>query len=266
MIRLENVSHTFSTAANDVLAVRDVSLDLPRGSFMSVVGPSGCGKSTLLSLISGLLPVQTGSVTVDGEPVDGVRRDATMMLQSDALLPWRTVRQNVGLALEIRGEKKGRAERVDAIIERVGLAEFADARPSQLSGGMRKRVQLAASLVYNPSIILMDEPFGALDAFTRANMQQLLVDLCRAQGATCLFVTHDLDEAVALSDRVAIFSKRPGTVKAVHDIALPRDRDVADVQGVPGFTEARQELWDELRDEIDRELPAGDSAEKHHAH
>ena len=250
MIRLEHVSHTFAARTQDVRAIHDVSLDIEAGSFVSVVGPSGCGKSTLLSLISGLMPVQTGSVSINGARVEGVRRDAAMMLQSDALLPWRTVRQNVGLALEIRRERKGMADRVDAIIERVGLAEFADARPAELSGGMRKRVQLAASLVYSPSIILMDEPFSALDAFTRASMQQLLLDLSRSSEATVLFVTHDLDEAVALSDKVAVFTKRPGTVKSVHTIDLPRDRAVTDVQSLPGFAEARRRLWEELRGEL----------------
>ncbi|WP_055554764.1 ABC transporter ATP-binding protein [Streptomyces sp. NBRC 110028] len=251
MIRLESLSHRFRTKTGEVLAITDVDLEVEKGSFVSVVGPSGCGKSTLLSLISGLVPVQDGRVVVDGGDVRGIRRDTAMMLQGDALLPWRSVRKNISLALEIRGEYRAKADRVQQLIEEVGLGDFADSLPSALSGGMRKRAQLAATLVYDPSIILMDEPFGALDAFTRINMQQLLKDLCREIGATVLFVTHDLDEAVALSDKVAVFSKRPGTIKAVHDIDLPRDRGVAAVQSLPGFAEARGLFWSELRDELD---------------
>ena len=262
MIELANVTHTFKKGATETVAIRDVNLTIPDGEFVALVGPSGCGKSTLLSLVSGLVPYQEGQVRVNGEPVRHIRRDAAMMLQSDVLLPWRTVRSNVGLALQIRGVRRSDiAARADEWIGRVGLAEFRNHYPSQLSGGMRKRVQLAATLIYEPAIVLMDEPFGALDALTRARMEQLLLDLWATLGSTVLFVTHDLDEAIALSDRVVVFTRGPGTVKSIYPIPIPRPRDVADIQSAPGFPELRKQIWEDLKDEVgDVEAPAGGEA------
>ena len=201
-----------------------LALDIRPGEILTVVGPSGCGKSTLLRTLAGLLPPLGGDVTQDGRPVTGPSADRALVFQEDALLPWRTLRSNIELPLNIRGMKRPeRRERAQHWLERVGLPHRAQHLPHRVSGGQRQRVQLARALAGEPRAVLMDEPFGALDAQTRAGMQQLLVDVLRGTGATVVFVTHDVDEAVFLGDRVALL----GTGR-VLDVPAPRDRGAHD--------------------------------------
>ncbi|WP_405806826.1 ABC transporter ATP-binding protein [Streptomyces sp. NBC_00210] len=216
-----------------------IDLDVVPGEILTVVGPSGCGKSTLLRTLAGLLPPLDGAVAQDGEPITGPRAERALIFQEDALLPWRTLRGNVELPLAIRGV--GRAERrrkAQAWLDRVGLADRAAHLPHRVSGGQRQRVQLARALAAEPRAVLMDEPFGALDAQTRAGMQQLLVDVLRGTGATVVFVTHDVDEALFLGDRIALL----GTGR-VLDVPGPRDRAA---HGEPATLALRREVLESL--------------------
>jgi len=233
------------------VAVRDVSLDVPEGTFLSVVGPSGCGKSTLLAMISGLQPADGGEVLVRGEPVRDVRADVGFIFQREALLPWKTVLDNVALALVFRGRSPGDARGVARDwIARVGLAGFEHSYPHQLSGGMRKRVSLAQPLVYDPPIVLMDEPFSALDVQTRNLMENELLGLWAEDRKTVVFITHDLEEAIALSDQVVVMTASPGRIKASYPIDLPRPRNVTEIRFEPRFAELYAQLWADLRDEV----------------
>jgi NitT/TauT family transport system ATP-binding protein len=233
-------------------AVRDVTLDVAPGEFVSVVGPTGCGKSTLLNVAAGLLEPSTGSVQVFGEPLVGINGRAGYMFQTEALMPWRTARQNVLAGLEFHGvEPRDAAARTDDWLKRVGLGGFGDRYPHQLSGGMRKRTSLAQTLVLDPDIILMDAPFSALDLQTRQLMENEVLDLWVAKRKAVLFITHDLDEAIAMSDRVVVLSAGP----ASHPIGefvidLPRPRDVAEVRITPRFIELHKAIWDVLREEV----------------
>jgi len=232
------------------LAIEHVDLDIPAGRFVSVVGPSGCGKSTLLGLVSGLLPPTVGEVTLLGSRVTGVRTDVGFIFQRDALLPWRTVRENVELPLRFRGERD--PARAKEWIVRVGLGPFIDNYPHELSGGMRKRAQLAQSLVRDPSVLLMDEPFSALDVQTRNLMENELLNLWGASGKTVLFITHDLEEAIALSDEIVVMTAGPGTIKARYPVALPRPRNVTEIRFAPEFVALYERAWADLRDEVAR--------------
>ncbi|MFF7167172.1 ABC transporter ATP-binding protein [Streptomyces sp. NPDC008086] len=219
-----------------------VDLEAAPGEILTVVGPSGCGKSTLLRTLAGLLPALAGQVTQDGRPVTGPGADRALVFQEDALLPWRTARANVELPLVIRG--LGRAERrarAEEWLDRVGLAGLERRLPHRLSGGQRQRVQLARALAGQPRAVLMDEPFGALDAQTRAGMQQLLVDVLRGTGATVVFVTHDVDEAVFLGDRVALLAD--GGLTGIRQVPRPRDRTAHDD---PATTALRRQVLDSL--------------------
>ena len=233
-------------------AVRDVDLDIAPGEFVSVVGPTGCGKSTLLNVAAGLLEPSTGSVTVFGEPLAGINRRAGYMFQTEALMPWRTARANVLAGLQFRGVAQGEAGRqTDDWLQRVGLAGFGDRFPHQLSGGMRKRTALAQTLVLDPDIILMDEPFSALDIQTRQLMENEVLELWADKKKAVLFITHDLDEAIAMSDRVVVLSAGP----ASHPIGefvidLARPRDVAEVRVMPRFIDLHKSIWDVLREEV----------------
>ena len=252
-LRLDAVACTFVSkgdASQRYTAVRDVSLTVGAGEFVSVVGPTGCGKSTLLNLAAGLLAPSTGEVRVFGELLVGINRRAGYMFQAESLMPWRTAAQNVMAGLEFRSAADARAQ-ADGWLKRVGLGGVGDRYPHQLSGGMRKRVSLAQTLVLDPDIILMDEPFSALDIQTRQLMENELLALWAAKKKAVLFITHDLDEAIAMSDRVVCLSAGP----AAHPIGefvidLPRPRDVAEVRVTPRFVELHQAIWSVLRDEV----------------
>jgi NitT/TauT family transport system ATP-binding protein len=231
-------------------AVRDMSLTVAAGEFVSVVGPTGCGKSTLLNVAAGLLAPSTGEVRVFGEMLTGINTRAGYMFQAESLMPWRTAVQNVMAGLEFRGVVDARAQ-ADEWLKRVGLGGSGDRYPHQLSGGMRKRVSLAQTLVLDPDIILMDEPFSALDIQTRQLMENEVLALWAAKKKAVLFITHDLDEAIAMSDRVVCLSAGP----ASHPIGefvidLPRPRDVAEVRATPRFVELHQAIWSVLREEV----------------
>jgi NitT/TauT family transport system ATP-binding protein len=231
-------------------AVRDVDLAIGAGEFVSIVGPTGCGKSTLLNVAAGLLAPSSGTVDVFGERLTGINRRAGYMFQAESLMPWRTALANVAAGLEFRGNDDANA-RAHEWLKRVGLGAFADRYPHQLSGGMRKRVSLAQTLVLDPDILLMDEPFSALDVQTRQLMENELLALWAEKQKAVLFITHDLDEAIALSDRVVCLSAGP----ASHPIGefaidLPRPRDVAEVRTTPRFVELHQAIWAVLRDEV----------------
>jgi NitT/TauT family transport system ATP-binding protein len=254
-IALEGVVKRFVTPAGDAFtALRDVTFAVEPGQFCAVVGPTGCGKSTTLSLVSGLDTPNAGSVRVGGRPVDGITRGTSFMFQSDALLPWKTVIANVTLGPLFHGVPKKKAQSYARDwLRRVGLAGFEDHHPHQLSGGMRKRVSLAAALINEPSILLMDEPFGALDVQTKAIMSNELLGLWEHTKPSVIFVTHDLEEAIALADRVVVMTVGPGTVKAVYDIDLPRPRGaVQEIRFESRFLELHQQIWDSLREEVER--------------
>ena len=254
-IELSNVTKRFVTPAGSAFtALRDVNLTVEPGQFCAVVGPTGCGKSTTLTLVAGLERPSAGAVRVGGRPVTGITHGTSFMFQSDALLPWKTVLGNVALGPRFRGVSKKQAH-ADARdwLRRVGLAGFEDHHPHQLSGGMRKRVALAAALINDPSILLMDEPFGALDVQTKAIMSNELLGLWEQTRPSVLFITHDLEEAVALADRVVVMTVGPGAVKGIFDIDLPRPRGaVQEIRFDPRFLELHHQIWNSLREEVQR--------------
>jgi NitT/TauT family transport system ATP-binding protein len=233
------------------VALAGVDLQVARGEFLTLVGPSGCGKSTVLNLVAGLAPVTRGEVRCDGRPVSGLNRAVGYITQDDNLLPWRTLTGNVELALEFRGVPREERRRCcAALLGQVGLGGFEGHYPHQLSGGMRKRAAIVRTLAYDPAIILMDEPFGPLDAQTRLILQDQLLRLWEGSGRTIVFVTHDIVEAIALSDRVAIVSSSPGRLKAVHPIPIPRPRDVFHIHSQGPFAALYDTIWAELREEL----------------
>jgi NitT/TauT family transport system ATP-binding protein len=247
-IVLDRVSVRFSA---DVLAVADVSLTISPGEFVSIVGPSGCGKTTLLNFAAGLLPpgVGSGSFTVGGKQPSEGNRDIAYMLARDALAPWRTALENAELGVEIRGVPAAeRQSRVLDLLEKVGLKGFEKAFPKQLSQGMRQRVALARTFALSSPILLMDEPFGALDAQTKLQLEDVLLSLWQRDGRTVLFITHDLSEAVTMSDRVIVMSARPGRIVADVPITLPRPRSVRALQKDPAFHELYAEVWSKLEE------------------
>lgn len=233
-------------------AVADTTLRVGAGEFVSVVGPTGCGKSTLLNIGAGLLAPSAGEVRVFGRPLEGINSRAGYMFQADALMPWRSAVDNVMVGLQYRGVDDAEARRqADAWLERVGLGGFGDRYPHQLSGGMRKRTALAQTLALDPDIILMDEPFSALDIQTRQLMENEVLDLWAAKKKAVLFITHDLDEAIAMSDRVVVLSAGPATHPIGEFVVdLPRPRDVAEVRNQPRFVELHSQIWGVLRDEV----------------
>jgi len=240
------------------VAVSGISLAVQSGSFVAMVGPSGCGKSTLLNVAAGLLAPAEGGIRVFGTPLSGINREAAYLFQQDALLPWRSVLDNVRLGLDFRGVPAAEArERARRFIARVGLAGFEDRFPHQLSGGMRKRVAIAQSWIVDPRILLMDEPFAALDVQTRQNMENELLELWQESGKTVLFITHDLEEAIALADRVVVLTASPARVKGVYDVSLARPRDVVEIRLNPDFTALYRRIWADLRDEVKRSFAAG---------
>lgn len=234
-----------------LLAVDDVDLQITDGEFLVIVGPSGCGKSTLLDMLAGLTSPSAGRILIDGKPISGPGPDRGIVFQQYALLPWRTARENVEFGLEAIGTgKRERRERVREYLNLVGLDDFADSYPHQLSGGMKQRVAIARSLATDPELLIMDEPFGALDALTREALQMQLARIWERTGKTIVFVTHGIDEAVYLGERVAVMSARPGAIKAVIEIPLKSGEAVVDARAHPDFGPLSQLVWEQLRDEI----------------
>ncbi|MFI9552973.1 ABC transporter ATP-binding protein [Nonomuraea endophytica] len=225
MIRLAGVSRTFTGRSGTVEALREIDLEVAEGEFVAVIGRSGCGKSTLLRIVAGLLPATEGEVTVAGERVTKARRDIAMLFQRPALLPWRTVLDNVLLPVEIFGWRRAEhRERARKLLDMTGLTGSEKRLPHELSGGMRQRVALCRSLIGNPRVMLMDEPFSALDALTREELSVELQRLHMENSATVVFVTHSIDEAVLLADRVAVLTPRPGRIREVVKVGIPRPR------------------------------------------
>ena len=256
MLSLSDVSRDFITRGKTIQAMAGVSLDVSAGEFLTVVGPSGCGKSTLLNIVCGLLAPSRGSVLYKGARLTGVNTEIGYVTQADNLYPWRTLRENVEFPLEVRGVARGeRRARAAALIERVGLAGFEEHYPYELSGGMRQRANIIRTLVYDPEVILMDEPFGPLDAQTRMLLQDQLLKLWDGAGKTIVFITHDLGEAVALADRVVVMTARPGTVKRICPVPLTRPRDLFHLHDDEGFRQTYDTLWDDLEAEV-RRAPA----------
>ncbi len=252
-LALEDISVTFvSEGAARYTAIQGATLRVGPGEFVSVVGPTGCGKSTLLNVGAGLLAPSAGGVSVFGEPLQGLNRKAGYLFQTEALLPWRTALDNVTVGLEFRGVPKGEAsERAEGWLARVGLRGHGHRYPHQLSGGMRKRVALAQTLILDPQIILMDEPFSALDIQTRQLMENELLELWSADRKSVVFITHDLEEAISLSDRVVVLSAGPQSHPiGEFEIDLPRPRDVAEIRLTPRFIDLHTRIWHVMKEEV----------------
>jgi NitT/TauT family transport system ATP-binding protein len=252
-VRFTHVTKEFITPDGGAYtAIRDISLNVKKGEFLSIVGPTGCGKSTLLNLAAGLLSPDQGSVEIFGSGLGGINSYAAYQFQQDVILPWKTAEENVMLGLLFRHVPAAEArDQARDWLTRVGLAGFENRYPHQLSGGMRKRVALAQSLIVEPEILLMDEPFSALDEQTREFMEDDLLEICAEFGKTVMFVTHDLEEAIALADRVVVLSAGPGThLLGEYAIAIPRPRAVADIRTKREFTDTFNVIWEHLRGEV----------------
>jgi len=242
IINIHNITKIFGQGVNSVTALEDVSLHIRDGEFIVFLGPSGCGKSTLLRMLAGLTTISQGKITIDGEPVEGRNPSVGMVFQSYTSFPWLTVEQNVGFGLELlHADRAFCQSRVAMMLERVSLQKFAQAYPSQLSGGMQQRVAIARALAVNPKILLMDEPFGALDALTRVEMQVLLLDLCAQDKKTVVFVTHDIDEAMLLADRIVVFYPHPGRIAEIIPVEIPHPRTIEQTER-EDFTRLRHTL------------------------
>ncbi|RAI38387.1 ABC transporter ATP-binding protein [Rhodoplanes roseus] len=245
---LEGVGKEFpSSGGHGLTVLDDIDLVIEDREFLSIVGPSGCGKSTLLRLISGLMPPSRGRVLVDGAVVTGPPPDVGFMFQRDTLMPWATVAQNIGLGLELNGTPKGAHEaRIAELLDLLGLAKFRDFLPAALSGGMRQRVALGRLLAYAPALYLMDEPFGALDAMTKMAMGRELLRIWSRYDKSVVFVTHDIEEAVGLSDRVVVMAAHPGRIVSEYVIDLPRPRDFRAVRLLPEFRALCETIWRDI--------------------
>ncbi len=251
LLSVEGVSKEYRVRGKSILALDSIDLAVNQGEFVTIVGPSGCGKSTLLNLIVGLLRSSSGRISFRGDPIDGISTKIGYVTQKDNLLPWRTLIENVEIALEIRGTAVNeRRRRAEDLIGRVGLSGFEEHYPHELSGGMRQRANIIRTLIYDPELILMDEPFGPLDAQTRIVLQDQLLKLWLESKKTIIFITHDLLEAIALADRVVLMSSRPGRIKSIEKISIPRPRDVFQIHESSEFRAAYERLWQQLRPEV----------------
>ena len=251
LLSVEGVSKEYHVRGKKVLALDSIDLAVAQGEFVTVVGPSGCGKSTLLNLIVGLLRSSSGRILFRGDPINGICTEIGYVTQKDNLLPWRTLIENVEIALEIRGiENSARRQRAAELIGQVGLSGFEDHYPHELSGGMRQRANIIRTLIYDPELILMDEPFGPLDAQTRVVLQDQLLKLWLASRKTIVFITHDLVEAITLADRVVLMTSRPGRIKSIENVTIPRPRNVFQIHERPEFRSAYERLWEQLRPEV----------------
>jgi NitT/TauT family transport system ATP-binding protein len=252
-VEIKNAARWFATSSGgEYRALEAIDLQIAAGKFVSIVGPSGCGKSTLLNMIAGLTEPSAGTIQIFGKPLSGINTEAAYMFQQDALLPWKTVVDNIALGLELRGVEKGQSDRhATEWIERVGLKGFGSSYPHQLSGGMRKRVAMAQVFITDRKLLLMDEPFSALDVHTRYRMEEEALQLWSGSQRTVVFVTHDLEEAIALSDEVIILSAGPGSrIIGRYPIELPRPRNLIDMKTEPRFHEIYSQIWSTLRGEV----------------
>lgn len=250
-LRYESVARTFTGPSGSFVAVTDIDLEVRPGEFVCIIGPSGCGKSTLLNMAAGLLMPSEGTVAYMGKQVRGINTDVGYVTQKDSLLPWRTVEKNIALPLELHKVSKAeRKKRVAEMLQRVGMERFARHYPSQLSGGMRQRAMLAQTWVYEPHTLLMDEPFGALDALLRTQLQEDLLEMWDRERKTILFVTHDLEEAILMADRVVVFGAAPGRILHVETIDFERPRDLMELRSTPEFVDTWKRLWHLLETQI----------------
>lgn len=256
-IAVREVGFTVRTREDTDMRILDgISLDVQAGEFVAVVGPSGCGKSTLLNFIAGLLPLTEGAIEL--APRAGEQEPLGYIFQTDALLPWRKVVDNVALGLELRGmNRSSRRARAGALLAQLGLENFADHLPSELSGGMRQRVSLARTWILDPAILLMDEPFGALDAQTRLVVQDMFAAYWEDKKTTVVLVTHDIDEAILLADRIVVLSARPATIKAIHEVVIPRPRSRERLRESEHYMTLWETIWGELRSDAVKALEAG---------
>jgi NitT/TauT family transport system ATP-binding protein len=256
VLTFSHVGKTFVGGSRPVHAVDEVDLAIREGEFVTVIGPSGCGKSTLLQIVAGFVQPTQGSIECLGRLVDGINQRVGFISQANDLFPWMTLMENAQFALEARGvPERERRERAQNLIDRVGLNGFEQSYPHQLSGGMQKRGSIVRTMVYGPKIILMDEPFGPLDAQTRLILQSELLRIWASEKMTILFVTHDLVEAISLADRVVVMTRRPGRIKAVIPVAIPRPRNVFEIQHQDGFRETHQRLWNLVQGELGLAAP-----------
>jgi NitT/TauT family transport system ATP-binding protein len=258
MLRLSAVTKTFEARGRSIVAVEDVNLDVPPQGFVTVVGPSGCGKSTLLNLVSGLESATSGEITFKGKPITPGDRKVGYVTQQDNLFPWRHLVDNIAFPLEVSGVQGAEAKkRARHWIEKVGLAGFEESYPYEMSGGMRQRANIARTLIYEPELIMMDEPFGPLDAQTRLQLQTELLRIWKDTRVSVLFITHDLSEAVALSSQVVIMSARPGRIEKICDIDLPYPRNIGRIHDNENYRRIYDELWDTLERVVrDAQAPA----------
>ena len=248
-VRIDNVVKKFSGRSGEMIALNGVSMEIYDNEFICVIGPSGCGKSTLLNIIAGLLEPTSGAVYVDGKKVEGPGAERGVVFQQYALFPWLTVRKNVEFGLKIKGLGKDEIrETADKYIKMVDLEKFADSYPKELSGGMKQRVAIARAYAVNPEVLLMDEPFGALDAQTRTQLQSELVTTWEEEKKTCFFITHDVEEAVMLATRVVIMSARPGRIKEIVDINIPHPR-TQETKLTDEFLKLKNHLWSQIYEE-----------------
>lgn len=254
-IEVQDLSKSFALphgGGAGIPILKDFNLTIQKGEFLSIIGPSGCGKSTFLNILAGLEDADGGTITIDGKPFQKKAFDRGMVFQGYALLPWRTILENLEIGLEIRHvPKKERQETAKRYLELVGLSHFADHYPSQLSGGMRQRVAIARVLAYEPKILLMDEPFAALDAQTREILQLELLRIWEKDRKTIIFITHSIDEAILLSDRIALMTSHPGYIKEIISVDLPRPRDET-VRETLAFGKLRHYIWNALKSEVER--------------
>lgn len=242
-IKFNSVSKSFGKGSDAFVALQDLNLSIEDGEFVTVVGPSGCGKSTALNIVAGLLDVSSGECLVDGEPVSRPGPDRGMIFQQYALFPWLSVRENVEFGLKLKGMKKAERRAIsDHYLDLVGLSDFADALPKMLSGGMKQRCAIARAYAVNPKVLLMDEPFGALDALTRVRMQDQLLEAWSKEKRTVMFITHDVDEAVYLASRVVVMASRPGRLQEIIPVDLPYPRN-EDIRLSSQFAEIRNTVW-----------------------
>jgi NitT/TauT family transport system ATP-binding protein len=252
LVEIQGVSKSFhktvKESTTEIKALADVSLSIRENEFLSIIGPSGCGKTTLLKMIDGLIPYDSGRILIDGRRVSAPGPDRAVVFQAFALLPWRTVLANVEFSLELRRlPKEERTKTARDYLSRVGLADFENHYPHELSGGMQQRAGLARALAVNPAILLMDEPFGAVDAQTRQLLQEELLELWQSQRKTVIFITHSMDEAVYLSDRVVVMTPRPGKVAEILDVPLPRPRISEEVRRDAKFVDLTNYIWESLK-------------------